>query len=536
MALPLSYYSLSLFFGGVISLISALVVFYNDRNNREHCSWFLLNISSAVWSFGYMAMILSPNQNIGYSANLILHAGAIFIPVFYFYFVISLVGKYVTYRAFFRAMLGVAGIFLFLNFSSLFIRDVYPKHVFRFAPDAGGLYGVFTVYFFGLTVYALWILFRRILSAEASELRRLRLIFFASVAGFAGGGSVFFLTFNIPIPPYAIPLYSLYPIIITYAILKHHLFDVKVIATELFTFGLWIILLSQVFLSNSLIDALVSLVIFLVVFVFGIYLIRSVIQEVKSRERIQALAADLASANEELKKLDAAKSEFISIAGHQLRTPLTVIKGYASMVIEGSFGEVGEKAREAINKVFVSSVTLTKLVADLLDLSRIESGKIRYDMKEMKLEDVVYAVIGELQETAAAKSVTVKFSNQNLKSKAIFADIDKIHELVINLIDNAIKYSEKGRVDMSLSEAPRDGKEYLLLSVKDTGMGIKAEDIPKLFTKFVRSEEARKVRPDGMGIGLYFVKKIAEDHRGRVWAESPGLGKGSTFFVELPVH
>lgn len=536
MELPLSYYSLSLFFGGVISLISALVVFYNDKKNREHRSWFLLNIASAVWSFGYMAMILSPDKNLAYLANLVLHAGAIFIPVFYFYFIISLVDRFARYRAFFKTMLGVAGILSILNLTSLFVRDVFPKHVFRFAPDAGSFYWMFAVYFFGLTMYALWILLLKFRSAEGAEMRRLRLIFFASVAGFAGGGSVFFLTFNVEIPPYAIPLYSLYPIIITYAILKHHLFDVKVIATELFTFGLWIILLSQVFLSDSLSRAAIALIIFFIVLIFGIYLIRSVIQEVKSREKIQMLATDLAAANEELKKLDAAKSEFISIAGHQLRTPLTVIKGYASMVMEGSFGEIGEKAKEAVNKVFISSVTLTKLVADLLDLSRIEAGKIRYDMKEMKLDDVIYGVLGELQETAAAKSVTVKFSNQNLKNRMIFADIDKMHELVINLVDNAIKYSEKGRVDVGLTEVERDGKQYLLLSVKDTGMGIKAEDVPKLFTKFVRSEEARKVRPDGMGIGLYFAKKIAEDHNGRVWAESPGLGKGSTFFVELPTH
>ena len=118
----------------------------------------------------------------------------------------------------------------------------------------------------------------------------------------------------------------------------------------------------------------------------------------------------------------------------------------------------------------------------------------------------------------------------------MIGDFDKLHEVIINLVDNAIKYSAIGPISISLKKTARDGAGQILLAVEDHGMGIKPEDIPNLFIKFGRSDEAKKVRPDGMGLGLYFVKKIIEDHKGRVWVESPGIGQGSTFFIELPVQ
>ena len=114
------------------------------------------------------------------------------------------------------------------------------------------------------------------------------------------------------------------------------------------------------------------------------------------------------------------------------------------------------------------------------------------------------------------------------------ADKDKMHEVIINFLDNAIKYSDAGTILVQLKTFPQNPSK-LLFSISDNGIGIAKEDILKLFIKFGRTDEARKIRPEGMGLGLYFIKRIIEDHGGKVWVESPGLGKGSTFFVELPV-
>ncbi|KKW22173.1 MAG: PAS/PAC sensor signal transduction histidine kinase [Parcubacteria group bacterium GW2011_GWA1_51_12] len=234
---------------------------------------------------------------------------------------------------------------------------------------------------------------------------------------------------------------------------------------------------------------------------------------------LRNFATELSFANEELKKLDAAKSEFISIAGHQLRTPLTVIKGYTSMVLEGSFGKIPESIKEALNRVLISSGALAKLVSDLLDLSRIESGKIRYEFKEIDMEAIVRGVMQELEETARAKGIMLELRNENIKDAKLVGDFDKLHEVIINLMDNAIKYSSKGSVTISLKKRLAGDASHIVVSVSDQGMGIKPEDIPKMFVKFGRTEEA---------------KKVIEDHKGRVSVESPGPGQGSTFFIELP--
>lgn len=524
---------------GILSLVLGGVIL---RQNSSASRWYAAAVTfAAFWAFFIFAFRTTSSLELAKVWMKLSYVSALLIGEMLFIFSFAFPER-PSLPFWFRLPIHLvtATVIAFLLGSSFLVSDVIllpnGKEVLLFA-QGKVVFGSFFIFFFLGALGVLFFNYRR----SGNPIHRMQYLYVLYGVGLSG---IFGVLFNFILPflqnheyIWLGPMFLFVMVAsIAYAILKHNLFETKVISAQLFSFFLLAFLFSRIFSSATTDEYVINGFVFLGSVIFSILLIRGVLNEVKSRQKIEELAHQLSAANEELKRLDAAKSEFISIAGHQLRTPLTVIKGYASMVMEGSFGEIGEKAREAISKVFISSVALTKLIADLLDLSRIEAGKIRYDMKEMKLDDVVYGVLGELQETAAAKSVTLKFSNQNLKNRVIFADIDKMHELVINLIDNAIKYSEKGKVDVGLAETERDRKRYLLLSVKDTGMGIKAEDMPKLFIKFVRSEEARKVRPDGMGIGLYFAKKIVEDHHGRVWAESPGLGKGSTFFVELPVH
>ena len=250
-------------------------------------------------------------------------------------------------------------------------------------------------------------------------------------------------------------------------------------------------------------------------------------------QQLQVLNSQLTNANAELKKLDKAKSEFISLASHQLRAPLTVIKGYVSLVSEGSFGTVTLKTQEALAKVFFSTQQLVKLVNDLLDLSRMEAGKIHYDIKPTVLAQLIERTVQEFQQNAVQKNITLAFENHAPQALPLSIDPDKISQVITNLVDNALKYSPaQGSVAVSLEQI---GNQALQMRVRDSGMGIKAEDIARLFTKFVRTEEARKMDPNGSGIGLYFAKNVVEDHHGKLWVESDGVGKGSTFIVELPI-
>ncbi|MFH0840488.1 MAG: ATP-binding protein [bacterium] len=251
----------------------------------------------------------------------------------------------------------------------------------------------------------------------------------------------------------------------------------------------------------------------------------------KLTEEVERATAEVRQANVELKKLDKAKSEFISIASHQLRTPLTVIKGYASMMLDGSFGEIDPKIRENIKKIFDSNERLIGLVEDLLNVSRIESGRLKFDFEKCQLEDIIASVVEELTPNVQAQGLYIKFK-QPTGLPAMLIDKRKIRQVIMNMIDNSVKYTKLGGINLELTQHG----DVLHFCITDTGMGISPTDLPNLFKKFSRGEDTSIVHTEGTGLGLYVGKQMVEAHGGKIWAESEGNGKGSKFCFELPVN
>ncbi len=259
---------------------------------------------------------------------------------------------------------------------------------------------------------------------------------------------------------------------------------------------------------------------------------------VKLKKEIDMAVADLKKANAKLKELDEAKSEFISIASHQLRTPLTAIKGYVSMMLEGDFGRLEQKKEESLKKVFDSNQRLIGLIEDLLDVSRIESGKMEYNFKEARLNGMVLSVIDELANYAKNKNLNLEFEKPNEGLPEIRMDEEKIRLVIMNLIDNAIKYTQKGfvRVSLKVNNPPSLTKGGTVeFCVSDSGMGVRPEDLPNLFQKFTRGTGTSLVHTEGTGLGLYVARQMIEAHHGHIWAESDGEGKGSRFCFSLPI-
>jgi signal transduction histidine kinase len=253
---------------------------------------------------------------------------------------------------------------------------------------------------------------------------------------------------------------------------------------------------------------------------------------VKLQDEVNKATAELKVANKELKKLDKAKSEFISIASHQLRTPMTVIKGYISMIKDGDFGQTGDKLQKPLESVFQSTNRLLGLIEDLLNISRIESGRMQYDFEVTSFQDIVENVAEEMKQYARQKGLEFEYHGPKEKLPNILIDPKKIREVIMNLADNAIKYTDKGRVDVFLD---RKGNE-LIYRVKDTGRGLVKDDIGKLFKKFSRAGGAQEVHTEGTGLGLYIAKQIVVKHNGKIWAESQGANLGSTFAVSLKIE
>jgi signal transduction histidine kinase len=253
---------------------------------------------------------------------------------------------------------------------------------------------------------------------------------------------------------------------------------------------------------------------------------------VAQREHIQKLAEDLEQANKRLTELDRQKSEFVSFASHQLRAPLTAMKGYGSLLLEGDMGALPPQAREGVERIFESTKTLVSIVDDYLNVSRIELGTMKYTFETLDLRVLVQDVIDELRPNIEKKGLAFGFTAENAGTDyRVTADRDKFKQVVANLIDNSVKYTPSGSVAVSLS---RDKvKNAIVFMIADTGIGIAPEVLPHLFQKFSRADNGTKVNIKGTGLGLYVAKQIVEAHHGTVRAESAGEGKGSRFIVEL---
>ncbi|OHA20863.1 MAG: hypothetical protein A2849_04265 [Candidatus Taylorbacteria bacterium RIFCSPHIGHO2_01_FULL_51_15] len=317
---------------------------------------------------------------------------------------------------------------------------------------------------------------------------------------------------------------------LAYTIVKFRTFNIKLIGAQVLVLALFGLIASILFITSVDYIRVVTAITLIPVFIFGLLLIRGVRREVEQRERIEKLAKELGAANERLKELDQLKSEFVSLATHQIRGPITAIKGYASLMLEGDYGAVPESIKQPIETIAQSSGALAGIVQDFLDVSRIEQGRMKYEFTAFDLSKLVYDVAEELSPTIERKGLKIKLDVQ--QSITVEADKGKLRQVIENLIDNALKYTPQGFIYLTLTRAEGN---IARLTIKDTGVGIKKETLPKLFQKFSRAEDASKANMLGTGLGLYVARQLIEAQKGRVFAESEGEGKGSTFSVELPL-
>jgi signal transduction histidine kinase len=259
------------------------------------------------------------------------------------------------------------------------------------------------------------------------------------------------------------------------------------------------------------------------------------IQEVKDlnahlEQRIDAATKELRASNAQLQKLDEAKDEFISMASHQLRTPLTSIKGYVSMLMDGDVGEVSKEQKHLLEEAFMSSERMVRLIGDFLNVSRLQTGKFVIDKHPVDLGKIVGDEVESLKTNAEVRGLKFMFKKSKNIPK-LNLDESKIQQVIMNFCDNAIFYSkDNSKIVVELAVVDN----YVQFTVKDSGIGVPATEQDQLFTKFFRATNARKQRPDGTGVGLFLAKKVIDAHDGKIVFESQE-GKGSTFGFRLPI-
>jgi signal transduction histidine kinase len=229
--------------------------------------------------------------------------------------------------------------------------------------------------------------------------------------------------------------------------------------------------------------------------------------------------------------LDETKDDFISMASHQLRTPLTSVKGYLSMVLEGDAGDIAPKQRKMLDQAFISSQRMVFLIADLLNVSRLKTGKFVIEPSPINLAKTISDEVSQLKETAKDRSLELIY-DKPADFPIVMMDETKIRQVVMNFIDNAIYYTPAGgKIHVQLLNNPNT----IELRISDNGIGVPKREQPHLFTKFYRAGNARQARPDGTGLGLFMAKKVILAQGGAVIFESQE-GKGSTFGFTFSKH
>lgn len=525
----MTLFQISTFLTALVSFVLGAFVYLSDRKTSTNRAWFLATFSIGLWSLGLWGVVSSTNENNAIIWQNLLDGAGIFLPIAFFNFVLYLLLVEKKYRKW-QIISWFIGLILFsISLTPLFKVGVSPKFGFNFWVNPGPLYFLFPASYVIYVSFLAILLVKNLKSSKDSILRmQIKYVLGAIILGFGGGATNFFpQIFNIyPIGNYLVILYIIF---ISYAIFKHHLFDIKVIATEILTFSIWIFLLIRILLEEAMRERIIDSGLLILVVVFGIFLIRSVSREVKQRERLEKITIQLEAANERLRQLDEAKSEFLSIASHQLRTPLTSIKGLLSMLLEEFWGPLNPNQKKYLIQVTQSSERLLRLIEDLLNISRIEAGRMQFNFQPLALDELVEDDIKELIPQAEAKNLYLKLDKPAQPLPKVKADSLKIRQVIQNLIDNSIKYTEKGGSIINLKQ---DG-EYITFSITDTGMGM--PEGRRLFEKFERGQKATTQHTEGMGLGLYLADKIIKAHDGKIWAESDGEGKGSTFSFSLPL-
>lgn len=248
-------------------------------------------------------------------------------------------------------------------------------------------------------------------------------------------------------------------------------------------------------------------------------------------QRIDAATKELRASNAQLQKLDEAKDEFISMASHQLRTPLTSIKGYISMLMEGDVGKVSDEQKHLLQEAFVSSERMVRLIGDFLNVSRLQTGKFIIEKHPVDVAQIVQRELEVLEPNASSRGLAFIYQKPK-KLPFLLLDENKFQQVIMNFADNAIYYSkEKAAIKVSL-KVVGGSVEF---TVKDNGIGVPVEQQDQLFNKFFRATNARQQRPDGTGVGLFLAKKVIDAHGGEIIFSSKE-NKGSTFGFRLPIE
>lgn len=553
-------YAVSGLINGITAISLGLLILIRGWRSRVNKLFTLMTFSYAIWAFSYWQWLSSYNL---INASLWLHLssiGSVFIPIFFFHWILILIDQDKRRRLTLIFFYFEGILCLFLNSSNLFINGFDHKLFFEFWPNAGSLYWIYIVGIYIIPVlYGLLLLLRTYWSTSSSILKhQIIYIVTATIIGFGGGITNFFLWYNIMIPPYGNFLVVLFPFLLSYAVLKHHLFNIKVITVELSVFALWIFILVRTILVNNVQELLIQGGLLVVAIIFGLVLIRGVLREIKDRKKIKGLADELKTLNSsleqkvteqtkevrvayeiekkarrDLEKLNDSKNQFIMITQHHLRTPVTTIDWELESMLAGEYGSITPELKTAIIDTQTAAKRLTHIIDDFLNIAALKAGGSILNLSRRSLKPAIVDILEELKIDIARMHITFTYSHNETDWPELSIDYDKMREILLIVMENAVKYNcDRGSITIST----KTSDDQFEISIKNSGIGITSEEAEKIGSAlFYRGSSARVANPTGMGIGLSVVKVIVRAHHGTFSIKSSGKGNGAKVTITLPL-
>ncbi|MFA5985901.1 MAG: ATP-binding protein [Parcubacteria group bacterium] len=513
----------------IICFLFGLFVLFSNPTHPVNRNLFAFILFFFVWTFNDLLqwLITDPVRNLLLARLAILEALSI---VFLLFFTYAFTGVVISLRK--KILLFVPAlpmiILIFSDYNAFLVDEEHCNVQF------GELYWYLYLFVLGYFLYSAYILVQRFRDKNTSQEIKNQIKIIISAFGFfvfLAIGLMFSAWFFV-VNDYAIGdnILLFFPFcmvafigITIYAITKYQFLNLRSVVARMLIYTTWILIATQYFFVYSTINVILVTFTLLLSIIFGGMLLYSVKMEIQRKKELEV-------ANEQLRELDKKKSEFISMASHQLRTPLTTMKGFIGVIQKGAYGEIPLNFKEPIDVMENANNRLIALVEDMLDVSRMELGKAEFNFEKHNINDIV-------KELHASFSLIAKQKNISLRIKLdpampeIMLDEAKMRETLSNIIDNALKYTQEGSVTICTKYEGNDVK----VLVTDTGIGIMPEEKHTLFEKFSRGQKAKEIKKEGLGLGLYMGRKIVEAHGGTIHALPHEGDKGMTFVVELPI-
>ncbi len=513
-----------------LSMLFLSTLMFIVGNERSHYIWGMFCLAIATWAWGfYMVTLAQSPDNAAYWWR-VSYLGLILNPFLYTHFTLEFTQSkfYLRYKIFLlSALYTVAALFLVFDLYTHFIINnvtlLFGSIYYNTPP--GGLYLYFMTIFPCLITLSLLLIFHEYRTRARDPIFRQRAVYFfvASFIAYVGGSMNFLPVYGIAIPPVTNFSVAFGALFIAYAILKYRLFNVKVLTAQFLTLLLNVFTIIRLIISKSIEEIIFNVVILVFTFVIGLYLIRSVKLEVEQREFIEKQEKDLEIVN-------VAQESLLHFISHEIKGYLAKSQAAFSAIIEGDYGDITPELTQMANLALADVRKGVNTVMDILDASNLKKGAVAFAKDKFDLGASIERVIADLRPSAEQKNLKLVYiAPQN--AIRIDGDEEKLAQHVIrNIIDNSVKYTPEGSVTVSLTQE----KQGARVVVQDTGVGVTPEDMAHLFTEGGRGKDSIKINVHSTGYGLYIAKQIVEAHKGKIWAESEGAGKGSKFIVELP--